>query len=123
MPNITITLEKAVVGHKAHKELTVREPVWREFMKFGPAYRWVPRGDGALIPVPDNEVIERYAEACLVAPGEPETLSQLNLADAYKVVDYFLGFGLAAETVAAEWKMSLSTSSKSGNGDQQTSQI
>ena len=121
MPNLILKLEKPIVGHKPHRELTFREPTWSEFMKLGPCYRWIPRGDGSATAMPDNEVIAQYAEACLVAPGEPETLTQCSYVDAQKVADYFFQYGLAAERTAVESKMSSETSSKSSNGDPQTS--
>ncbi|MCJ2077888.1 hypothetical protein MKK68_19950 [Methylobacterium sp. E-016] len=121
MSTHTIKLEAAIAGHEAARELVFREPKWSEFMRLGPCYRWVPRGDGNMIAVPDNDVIERYAEACLVKPNDPLMLSQLGLADAHKVVDLFVGFGLAAEGVAAASRTSSSTSSKSSSGDPQTS--
>ena len=121
MANHTIKLEEKIVGHEAARELVFREPKWREFMSFGPCYRWVPRGDGNLTAVPDNEVVEKYAEACLVKPDDPLMLAQLGLADAHKVVDLFLGFGLSAETTAAASRTSSSTSSNSSTGAPQTS--
>lgn len=121
MSNHTIILEAAIAGHEATRELVFREPKWTEFMRLGPCYRWVPRGDGNMVAVPDNDVVESYAEACLVKPNDPLMLPQLGLADAHKVVDLFVGFGLAAEGVAAASRTSSSTSSKSSNGDHQTS--
>lgn len=114
----TIKLEGALMGHEVARELIFREPKWSEFMRFGPCYRWVPRGDGNLVAVPDNGVVEQYAEACLMKPNDPLILIQLGLADAHKVVDLFVGFGLAAEGVAAASKMSSKTSSETSNGDQ-----
>lgn len=121
MSNHTIKLENNIVGHEATRELVFREPKWTDFMKLGPCYRWVPRGDGNMVAVPDNDVVERYAEMCLVKPNDPLMLSQVGLADAHKVVDLFVGFGLAAEGVAAASRTSSSTSSNSSTGDPQTS--
>lgn len=118
----TVKLEAALVGHEVSRELVFREPKWSDFMRLGPCYRWVPRGDGNLVAVPDNGVVEQYAEACLVKPNDPLALAQVGLADAHKVVDLFVGFGLAAEGVAAASKTSSGTSSETSNGDQATSQ-
>ena len=99
MADVTIDLADPIQGHGGLvKQITLREPRYREVMKFGEP---IARGyDGNIVYTAENiEIIKSYIAALLKAPDDKTTpavdallIEQLSIADTLRLKDAVLDF-------------------------------
>lgn len=124
MPNVTVKLDRAIAGNKAHTQLEFREPKWDDYTALGDPYVWArsPKDPEYLEPIAVPDRVRGYAERLIAEgekPGDPNLLSQLGLRDTKRVEDAICGFFLAVDPRMTRGSTaSPSLSSSTSNGDQ-----
>lgn len=88
----TITLEKPLSSPKGDiSVITMREPTFGDFMKFGETHVFARNRDGTIYTAESIDVIRQYVEA--LVDCDPLLLAQVSLRDARKfknaVLDFF----------------------------------
>jgi hypothetical protein len=82
-------------------EIELREPTGSEYIRLGDPRVLVRSQTGSGYFVEQNEVIEKYLDACITIDGGASIMAQLNLQDAMTVKMEMLGFFLAAAATTA----------------------
>ncbi len=105
MSSVKITLIEPISLHEqVIKEVEIRQPTYKEYIRFGNPSIWSGSRDGGVFEVPNLDAIKGYLEACTAFP-EPAALNLLSLADSLRVVDVVQGFfdqaRLAMKTASA----------------------
>jgi hypothetical protein len=110
--SVTVKLTKPIAGHSGLiKEITLREPRYREIMKFGEPFQRGFTRDGSVAYYVENiDVIRSYIEVLIQAPADALLLEQLETADTLRLKDAVLGFFTTAMSKQSE---DTSTSSSS----------
>lgn len=116
--NVTITLERPIIGHGPDiTRVVYRPPRMREIMQAGHPYTIHRTPDRVPFLVDDNEAIAFYAEACLHEPADYALIEgQATVSDVLKIREAIKDFFLLAGAATGESRTSPQTSSSSSDG-------
>jgi hypothetical protein len=98
--SITIDLSEPITGHEGPlKQLTLREPRFREIMKFGEPFSRGYATDGSVVYSAENtDAIKGYLEALIQQPANALLLEQLSTTDTLRLKDALVGFFTSARS-------------------------